>query len=620
MAVNRREFLISVAGSVVGRVFLPADFRSVGRLKKGELPSIKLLVPPTKTDLGDGTFLLVYTEVRKNGTESMVWHPETAEELADATAFYEAAINQDGVPGIEQPPQTVAGKAAKWLRDLLTPDPAKRTEEEKALLRDVVDSPEDDAPLLRYADWLEQQGSPQGEFIRVDCQLEHMAEDDPTRPPLDARWSELYEAHAEAIVSPLKKVRLMPVLAGQNYPALSLKRGVLGRVYVEKPRVFPKRMAELFALAPLIDELILDFDGMPLVEIVACPEMAQVRSLEIRGSFRGDTEEAVKALAQSLTTAGLRELTLSHHEIGPEGALQLAKAAFRPKLRRLVLTGERIGTEGLSAILAADDFECLRALDLSDNDLDGDAVEKLARCRSLRTLEELNLHDNRDAAYGLPALAEATFAESLRVLDVSKMDPHPEDVIAFMRGRFAHLESLDISSSQIDRSGFDRLADTDWIQGLRELSLHYNNLDASSAERLAAIPFTRLAKMTLYNNALGDAGMEALAASAHFAALEELDLRTCSIGVRGAQALAKSRAFPKLKRLLLSDNDIGFGGAAALAKAKNFALESLWVETASVGVKGKKLLQERYGDKMEFCGPDPDDESTGESMAGFAEF
>ena len=102
--------------------------------------------------------------------------------MADAQAFYEAALNYEGVPGVQQPPKTTAGKVAKWLRNLLEPDPRKRTKTENELLRAIIADPENDAPLLRYAAWLEKKGSPQGEFIRLHLQLDRMAEDDPQRP------------------------------------------------------------------------------------------------------------------------------------------------------------------------------------------------------------------------------------------------------------------------------------------------------------------------------------------------------------------------------------------------------------------------------------------------------
>src|SRR5437879_1912305 len=63
-------------------------------------------------------------------------------------------------------------------------------------------APDDDGPRLVYADWLEERGDPRGEFIRIQCVLEHTADDAPERPALEAREQELRAAHADAWTAP----------------------------------------------------------------------------------------------------------------------------------------------------------------------------------------------------------------------------------------------------------------------------------------------------------------------------------------------------------------------------------------------------------------------------------
>src|SRR5262249_32889270 len=62
----------------------------------------------------------------------------------------------------------------------------------EAFLRSIIEAPEDDAPRLVYADWLEDQGDlERAEFIRVQCRLAEMDEDDPLRSGLLRREYEL---------------------------------------------------------------------------------------------------------------------------------------------------------------------------------------------------------------------------------------------------------------------------------------------------------------------------------------------------------------------------------------------------------------------------------------------
>jgi uncharacterized protein (TIGR02996 family) len=43
--------------------------------------------------------------------------------------------------------------------------------EEQAFVRAILDNPDDDTLRLIFADWLEEQGDPQGEFIRIQVEL-----------------------------------------------------------------------------------------------------------------------------------------------------------------------------------------------------------------------------------------------------------------------------------------------------------------------------------------------------------------------------------------------------------------------------------------------------------------
>src|SRR5262245_24000733 len=64
--------------------------------------------------------------------------------------------------------------------------------ERQAFLDAIVATPDDDGPRLVFADWLEEQGEgDRAEFIRLQCRLPSLGEDDPERPPVEARLAEL---------------------------------------------------------------------------------------------------------------------------------------------------------------------------------------------------------------------------------------------------------------------------------------------------------------------------------------------------------------------------------------------------------------------------------------------
>src|SRR6187402_2898783 len=62
------------------------------------------------------------------------------------------------------------------------------TTQEQGFLADIVANPADDTPRLVFADWLEDHGQThRAEFIRLQCRLATMPEDDPHRLELEER-------------------------------------------------------------------------------------------------------------------------------------------------------------------------------------------------------------------------------------------------------------------------------------------------------------------------------------------------------------------------------------------------------------------------------------------------
>jgi uncharacterized protein (TIGR02996 family) len=78
-----------------------------------------------------------------------------------------------------------------------------------AFLADIIANADDDAPRLVYADWLEDHGQPdRAAFVRVQCQLARLPEDDALRPDtrregLEAKERELLARHGPQWLGPL---------------------------------------------------------------------------------------------------------------------------------------------------------------------------------------------------------------------------------------------------------------------------------------------------------------------------------------------------------------------------------------------------------------------------------
>jgi uncharacterized protein (TIGR02996 family) len=72
------------------------------------------------------------------------------------------------------------------------PEEAKDMMDDRAFMQAILASPEDDAPRLVYADWLEERGESQrGEFLRADVTLAKLSKGDGGYAKVRTRWRAL---------------------------------------------------------------------------------------------------------------------------------------------------------------------------------------------------------------------------------------------------------------------------------------------------------------------------------------------------------------------------------------------------------------------------------------------
>ena len=94
--------------------------------------------------------------------------------------------------------------------------------EREALLQTIAEKPEDDAPRLVFADWLEEHGEPMAELVRLQAQLLLLTPDDTNRVVLEIREIELCACHADwqqtTPASPTCRPALVALAAFCNNP------------------------------------------------------------------------------------------------------------------------------------------------------------------------------------------------------------------------------------------------------------------------------------------------------------------------------------------------------------------------------------------------------------------
>jgi uncharacterized protein (TIGR02996 family) len=465
-----------------------------------------------------------------------------------------------------------------------------------ALLAEVLADPRALAPRRVYADALLEAGDPRGELIQLQCALDPLDADDPSRAALEARATDLLALHEPAWTRELRERCGL-----DDYPSqLGFRRG-----FIESARLRASRLRValplLMARAPLRELGInfrepVDFQGIDLLGDV--PGLMELETLSLHGSGPGD--DHVHAFAGWPHRGQLRSLRVDR---GPSAARAIAATPGLAGLEHLSLAACD-GPE-VAVLAAAPHLASLRALRLRHLALDGAMLEALGRSEGLRSLEALDLGATQTigappgaaALAGLgrlrelrcrgrafqpeTALALATAAaRSLEVLDVDGVQLGGEGVRAFLHGggaltRLRHLDVSDTGLVDDDlaggarRAGFAGLIDALEVPGLRRLACAGNRLGAKAAAALAASrALGELQRLLLPRCPLGDAGVKALAASRHLPALRVLDLSATECGPDALAMLGASELGARLVSLDLGDNRLGAAGLGALLAAR----------------------------------------------------
>ncbi|HEV3144436.1 MAG TPA: TIGR02996 domain-containing protein [Gemmataceae bacterium] len=282
-------------------------------------------------------------------------------------------------------------------------------------LATILENPDDDAPRLVYADWLEEQGDSRGEFIRVQCELARLEEDDPRAEILRDRENNLLLAHGD------KWREELPEWARAKS---EFRRGFIEEVTLWRSDIF----SELNLLphrAPVRRLVLEEVAGkMSQFRLSAAMEFAtELCFLDNRLQF-ADLREMLEApfteVEYATDLSRLRSLTFLGTSLLDGGAARIAMATELANLRRLELVRCQMTAHGLQQIFHCQHLPKLTWLDLSENLLFDSGAWQLARSEARRGLTHLSLRDVHLGNHGARHIAESSILENLQCLDVSQ--------------------------------------------------------------------------------------------------------------------------------------------------------------------------------------------------------
>ena len=378
--------------------------------------------------------------------------------------------------------------------------------EERAFFDRIRDDPADDGPRLIYADWLDEHGQPdRAEFVRVQCALHRLPDDDPRRPELRERERLLFEANEARWTADLA-----PLVSAWEF-----RRGVIDAVAVDAGQ-FLASGAALFDLAP-VRKVRFRNVGDRLAKLVQSPLLELVRELDLSGNDLGNG--GPNLLARSRHLGRLDALDLGFTEVGDKGLQKLAASPVFGGLRALHINDNeraRLGVPGLRALAESPHLTRLARLDVSGNALSEAAVRPLFDGPIARRLARLVLHDNRLGDAGTAALVKSFVftrtAEQDGVIDLRRVEMGPTGARALAESpALKAVEALDLEGNRIGDAGLAALAGSDHLTQLRVLSLRENHLSDHGVRALARSPLlATLQVLDLTGNIITDESADRL--------------------------------------------------------------------------------------------------------------
>lgn len=270
-----------------------------------------------------------------------------------------------------------------------------------AFIAAIREAPGEDAPLLIYADWLEEQGRcERAELIRVQVELSRSSPRGPDASALRKREGELLRGRERAWR--LEELPRIPFLSWGHF-----ERGMVRSATTDHFRSFEESEA-LPSVHTALDTLRVrqpitsawrfrklgDVPPDPPEEKFAgsldSEAWTSLRSISFRANFLG--REFAEGLAGSRAFSNLVVLDLSENLVRDAGLAALAERGLFPSLRRLILSNVRAGDPGMCSLARARGFPNLEAIHVQRNRGIGDeGILALVRSELFPRLKLINL-------------------------------------------------------------------------------------------------------------------------------------------------------------------------------------------------------------------------------------
>jgi uncharacterized protein (TIGR02996 family) len=245
------------------------------------------------------------------------------------------------------------------------------------LLAAIIAEPGNRTARQVYADLLQQEGDPRGEFIATQLARSALK----TRAGAKAlltREDEILKKHKKKWIA----------FAAAKGARWEYRDGFAEKLSLDAADLV-RAGAAIFATEPVAELSVWKIDS--LAPVLALPGLAHVRHLTLARSRLSDADVAALAAAK---LGAVEILDLSESALGDGGIAALASSHGLPKLRELRVRSNELGPAAMTAIDGAEWAGSLTALDLMINQLGDAGARTLAKSERLAKLTSLVLTHN----------------------------------------------------------------------------------------------------------------------------------------------------------------------------------------------------------------------------------
>ncbi|VTR97168.1 TIGR02996 domain-containing protein [Tuwongella immobilis] len=435
--------------------------------------------------------------------------------------------------------------------------------------------PDDDAPRLIYADWLEEQGQfDRAQFIRVQCALAGSAlpAGHPQRVDWERQAADLLAEHEQDWQGE----------AGHSLPEIHFERGFIATIAGEfaqchaawpmlaarhplsgmriltahasnLPRWNPQQLIGLRRLAIQTRLSLESFDDLCLSGLDR-----QLTALHLDHAYpiHLDSLALTRQLLQAIGNGPLRSLQLSNCQLRMSSLEVLTASAVSRQLRALDLSNNELGTNGAVQLLAATALAGLRELGLAWNQIEDARNASIWKSPTLNRLQTLRLSGNPLGPRTIEALGQGTLGQSLHTLTIG--DPTWRTPLMghlARSGAWPALRRLMLRAYGTDET-LAPLVDWPPIAQLTDLSCHGLELEGDSIRRiLMRIPENQLNALQLSSPIASTETWQAVLNSPAIRFVERLMLAMSLRRAPELQALIQAEMFPRLRHFTLIADD-----------------------------------------------------------------